>query len=179
MEYKMKPLPEFDSGNAGSSKLLNKIAVVTGGDSGIGRAVAVAFAKEGADVAISYYEDDKESGSYKRFYLNGALREIGQNINDKEDGDWKYFTLNGTLIKECSYYGANLIGTYREYYTNGQIKVKGVYRQGEGIIKASSINAITGARRTYNRKILNKEYKTGKWTYYNSSGKIVKTEQFK
>ena len=61
MEYKMKPLPEFDSGNAGSGKLLNKIAVVTGGDSGIGRAVAVAFAKEGADVAIIYLNEHSDA----------------------------------------------------------------------------------------------------------------------
>jgi NAD(P)-dependent dehydrogenase (short-subunit alcohol dehydrogenase family) len=60
-EYKMKPEPEFDSPTPGSSRLLNKKCIITGGDSGIGRAVAIAFAKEGADVAIVYLSEDKDA----------------------------------------------------------------------------------------------------------------------
>ena len=54
LEYKMSPPPVFFDGSKGTDKLLGKKCLVTGGDSGIGRAVAVAFAKEGADVAIIY-----------------------------------------------------------------------------------------------------------------------------
>lgn len=49
----------------GSGKLANKIAVVTGGDSGIGRAVSIAFAKEGADVAIVYYNEHQDAADTK------------------------------------------------------------------------------------------------------------------
>jgi NAD(P)-dependent dehydrogenase (short-subunit alcohol dehydrogenase family) len=47
----------------GSARLPDKVAVITGGDSGIGRAVAIAFAREGADVAIAYLPDEEEDAS--------------------------------------------------------------------------------------------------------------------
>lgn len=58
IESDMNPRPVFDNPNyAGSGKLLNKAAIITGGDSGQGRAIALAFAKEGADVAIVYLNE--------------------------------------------------------------------------------------------------------------------------
>ncbi len=65
IEAQMTPRPEAESPQySGSHKLKNKIAVITGGDSGIGRAVAIMFAKEGADIAIIYlneHQDAKET----------------------------------------------------------------------------------------------------------------------
>lgn len=61
-EHKMNPEPEIIRENyIGSGKLLGKVAFITGGDSGIGRSVAVHFAREGADVAIVYLKEDKDA----------------------------------------------------------------------------------------------------------------------
>jgi NAD(P)-dependent dehydrogenase (short-subunit alcohol dehydrogenase family) len=62
----MKPKPQMiRPGYQGSDKLGNKVALITGGDSGIGRAVAVLFAREGADIAIVYLEEHRDAHEAK------------------------------------------------------------------------------------------------------------------
>jgi NAD(P)-dependent dehydrogenase (short-subunit alcohol dehydrogenase family) len=65
---KMTPKPDHgEESYRGSGRLTGKAAVITGGDSGIGRAVAIAFAREGADVLISYlneHEDARDTAKY-------------------------------------------------------------------------------------------------------------------
>ena len=60
-EHKMTPRPQSDEPRPGCGKLKNKVALITGGDSGIGRAVAIAFAKEGCDCAIIYLNEHKDA----------------------------------------------------------------------------------------------------------------------
>ncbi len=61
LEAEMTPRPDYGAETyKGHARLEGKAAIITGGDSGIGRAVAVAFAREGADVAIAYLEEEEE-----------------------------------------------------------------------------------------------------------------------
>lgn len=66
VEAEMTEKPKVEKDSPGCGKLKDKVAIITGGDSGIGRAVAVAFAKEEADVAIVYLDEHKDANETKR-----------------------------------------------------------------------------------------------------------------
>ncbi len=91
MEYLLKPRPiSENSQSLGSNKLRDKVAIITGGDSGIGRAVAYAFAKEGANISIAYLNEQRDAEETKE-----RINEIGQDC----------ILLPGDLRNECqSYY---------------------------------------------------------------------------
>jgi hypothetical protein len=60
---KMSPKPDHgETSYEGSGRLMGRKALITGGDSGMGRAAAIAYAREGADVAISYLPAEEEDG---------------------------------------------------------------------------------------------------------------------
>ncbi|MFC0332178.1 SDR family oxidoreductase [Paenibacillus sepulcri] len=68
LESKMTPSPQFESsGLKAAGKLQGKVAIISGADSGIGRAVAVAYAKEGAEIAVLYLNEQSDAEVTKQF----------------------------------------------------------------------------------------------------------------
>lgn len=68
LEYEMNPMPIFDDPkyNSCCEVLKDKVAIITGGDSGIGKAVAIAYAKQGADIVIVYCNEKKDAEDTKK-----------------------------------------------------------------------------------------------------------------
>lgn len=85
-EMKPEPIYEFEEYNNSNKKLQNKVTIITGGDSGIGRAVALAFAQEGAKLAILYLNEHEDAKKTKELIeaKGGECILISGDIGDEE-----------------------------------------------------------------------------------------------
>jgi NAD(P)-dependent dehydrogenase (short-subunit alcohol dehydrogenase family) len=167
IERKMKLQPEFIKPNyKGSQKLQNRVALITGGDSGIGRSIAVHYAREGCDVAISFVEREKvdaedtkklvEKEGRKCILLPGDLRDksycesiVADTV--KEFGKLNILVLNAAIqhdhdnlmdIKDeelLDVFNVNIISMFR--VTKAALPH---LHEGDSIICNSSINAFRG-----------------------------------
>ena len=77
LQSRMTPVPDCgEESYQGTGQLEGKVAVITGADSGIGRAVAIAYAREGADVVISYLSEDSDAEEVKAYVEQAGRRAI-------------------------------------------------------------------------------------------------------
>jgi NAD(P)-dependent dehydrogenase (short-subunit alcohol dehydrogenase family) len=168
-ENKMDPRPVFIRENyKGSDKLLDRVALITGGDSGIGRSVAVHFAREGADIAFIYLNEDRDAEETRelveqegrkclvfrgdirdrdfcREVVNKTVRELG-NLNilvnhageQHPEGDPQAIDMN--LMEET--FRTNIFAMY--YMT---IPALNHMKEGDCIINTSSVTAYEGSPR--------------------------------
>jgi len=74
LEDEMRPEPDTAPRHPGAGKLDGKVTLITGGDSGIGKAVAIAFAREGADVAIAYLDEHRDAEATVQAVLDEGRR---------------------------------------------------------------------------------------------------------
>ena len=73
----MKPVPDHgEKSYAGAARLTGKVALITGADSGIGRAVAIAFAREGADIVISYLNEHQDADETARWVEDAGRKAV-------------------------------------------------------------------------------------------------------
>lgn len=87
-ESEMDPRPQFDNpAYKAAGKLQDKVAVITGGDSGIGRAVAVAYAKEGADIAIFYLNENDDANETEQAVTHIGRRCLKIQVDLKQEPD--------------------------------------------------------------------------------------------
>lgn len=167
LEYKMNPTPIYDDPkyNKKGDKLQNKVAIITGGDSGIGKAVAIAYAYQGADIVIVYYNENKDAEETKKI-IDGLGRKctlIDGDISDsnfcdkvldktiKEYGKIDILVNNAAVQYECTdikqitneqfdkTFKTNVYGTF--YMTRAAMKH---LKAGGCIINTASITAYKG-----------------------------------
>lgn len=77
IQSRMTPVPDCgEESYVGTNQLTGRVAVITGADSGIGRAVAIAYAREGADVVISYLSEDSDAAEVKDYVEDAGQRAV-------------------------------------------------------------------------------------------------------
>ena len=100
LEKNMSPRPRYIGADyQAAGKLRGQVALITGGDSGIGRSVAVLFAREGANVAITYMPEEKADADETAKAIKNERRQVLTIPGDVRDSDWCHNAVEQTIQK--------------------------------------------------------------------------------
>lgn len=100
----------------------------------------------------SFGQNENKAKIQIEYHNNGIVKSNGHTIQNKKNAEWTYWDEDGKLTKIENYTIGKLNGTYAEYYSNGNIKLKGSY-----LINSDE-----------------KSIKDGYWFYYNEKGELIK-----
>jgi antitoxin component YwqK of YwqJK toxin-antitoxin module len=121
--------------------------------------------------------NDSDTILFKEYYENGHILESGMILSDKNIGFWKYFSNKGILEKIIEYRNGYEEGDYREFHSNGNLKVEGKYA-----IILEEQEVVQDNVETFKKSKEIKKVKTsirdGKWIFYDQSGKIKKLKYY-
>lgn len=137
------------------------------------------YYKNGKVKSIIEYNKFENNNTFLSFYDNGNPMESGQKINYINIGLWKYWNKNGKIIKECNYSNGKLKGNYKEYFSNGNVKLNGIYTHIQ-LVDTAQMEDFDNPGCFYDYVFLNNEYpvKDGEWKYFNEQGILVRTENY-
>ena len=137
----------------------------------------VTYNAKGGIIMREKYFNNPDSILFEIFYLNGQIHEKGLNYKYMKFGVWKYYTKNEELEKEIEYRDGHYNGEYKEYYSNGNIKVEGNYVR---IIEERKVNLIDIETYEETKSIQEIEIsvKNGRWIYRDRMGEIEKIRLF-
>jgi len=124
-----------------------------------------------------YNNDDKETSNYKYLHKNLRVKEEGNTKNGRTEGLCKFYNEKGILVKEVNYKNDSEFGEYKEFFSNGKIKVQGQYIHTKGFVKTSSFDA-EGNEHLSNEPSDRIPAKDGEWKYFDSNGKLTKTKKY-
>lgn len=138
------------------------------------------FDFEGVKIIEEEYFSHTDSIFYKSFHPNSQINKAGTIYRGRKFGIWKDYSKSGQLEKECEYKNDYTSGKYKEYYSNGIVKIAGRYKISikygeEDVIKYDLLRR----EKFKTKNKVKTSVKDGRWVYQDNQGTIEKTEIFK
>lgn len=117
-------------------------------------------------------------GIEQTYYSNGALKTLGDFSHHEQRGPWLYWDSLGTLIKEATYDSGQLRGPYKEYHSNGRLRVAGQYAYTTGIDTVYVESLATGDLIVELMQSTTIPSKHGRWLHFNDKGTLLREEEY-
>lgn len=138
------------------------------------------FDLQGLKIIEEEYLSHTDSIFYKSFHSNGQISSAGIIYKDRKFRTWKDYSESGQLEKECNYDNGYKSGAYKEFYSNGVVKVEGNYKIliQEGEEDVVKFDMLSRKKITTKKQFLI-SVKDGEWIYRNNQNDIEKVEVFK